>query len=66
MAAVKAVYIGNGFFIFRAQIQFQIGKADQDLVFTLSNGAADFAFAAKMTDKLVLVVKIFLEKMFFI
>ena len=28
MAAVKAVYIGNGFFIFRAQIQFQIGKAD--------------------------------------
>ena len=53
MAAVKAVYIGNGFFIFRAQIQFQIGKADQDLVFTLSNGAADFAFAAKMTDKLV-------------
>ena len=53
MAAVKAVYIGNGFFILRAQIQFQIGKADQELVFKLGNGAADFAFAAKMTDKLV-------------
>jgi len=56
MAAVKAVYIGNRFFIFRAQIQFQIGKADQDLVFTLGNGAANLAFAAKMTDKLVQLV----------
>lgn len=56
MAAVKAVYIGNGFFIFRTQIQFQIGKADQNLVFTLGNGAADLAFAAEMTDKLVQLV----------
>ena len=56
MATVKAVYIGNGFFIFRTQIQFQIGKADQDLVFTLGNGAADLTFAAKMTDKLVQLV----------
>ena len=56
MATVKAVYIGNGFFIFRAQIQFQIGKADQDLVFTLGNGAANLTFAAKMTDKLVQLV----------
>ena len=56
MTTVKAVYIGNGFFIFRAQIQFQIGKTDQDLVFTLGNGAADLSFAAKMTDKLVQLV----------